>query len=166
MHSPVRLALALLLLILPSLLVFAHGGGLDRYGCHTDQTTGLKHCHSGEEQESQDSGVPTRFQSYGDMRSWQPTKELLIASLTGELKSCTGVPGEDLLRTTANLLQALEYDVSTEGRVDPALLNRAIRRFQWKAGITIDGEISGSLLVELSQALVRGHESPPLKAQP
>lgn len=25
--------------------VFAHGGGLDRNGCHVDHRTGVKHCH-------------------------------------------------------------------------------------------------------------------------
>jgi hypothetical protein len=27
--------------------VLAHGGGLDRYGCHHDRKAGLYHCHRG-----------------------------------------------------------------------------------------------------------------------
>ncbi|TVO65717.1 YHYH domain-containing protein [Spiribacter aquaticus] len=27
--------------------LFAHGGGLDRHGCHNDGSTGEYHCHQG-----------------------------------------------------------------------------------------------------------------------
>lgn len=32
-------------LVLASGLVFAHSGGTDKYGCHVDSKTGLRHCH-------------------------------------------------------------------------------------------------------------------------
>lgn len=25
--------------------VYAHSGGTDRFGCHVDRRTGIKHCH-------------------------------------------------------------------------------------------------------------------------
>lgn len=33
------------LLALPALTAFAHGGGLDKNGCHTNRKTGEYHCH-------------------------------------------------------------------------------------------------------------------------
>lgn len=32
-------------LALVAALAFAHGGGLDQWGCHTDHKTGVYHCH-------------------------------------------------------------------------------------------------------------------------
>ncbi|MBX4895430.1 MULTISPECIES: YHYH domain-containing protein [Rhizobium] len=40
-----RIALAATVLALSSASVFAHGGGLDRNGCHTNHKTGDYHCH-------------------------------------------------------------------------------------------------------------------------
>lgn len=42
------LAAALLALLIDSPpSVIAHGGGLDRYGCHRDTKAGTYHCHRG-----------------------------------------------------------------------------------------------------------------------
>lgn len=40
------LAVALTVLLSPT-LVFAHGGGLDAYGCHHNRKAGGYHCHRG-----------------------------------------------------------------------------------------------------------------------
>lgn len=42
---PFLLANMLALLSVP---VMAHPGGQDRYGCHTNQATGIYHCHKGQ----------------------------------------------------------------------------------------------------------------------
>ena len=39
------IALTLLSIITVSSAAFAHGGGLDRSGCHMDHKTGVYHCH-------------------------------------------------------------------------------------------------------------------------
>ncbi|GGK47829.1 YHYH domain-containing protein [Salinarimonas ramus] len=41
----IALAFALLLGALPVASAFAHGGGLDRNGCHTERRNGTYHCH-------------------------------------------------------------------------------------------------------------------------
>lgn len=41
-----RYALAFLIVIIPS-AAFAHGGGLDGYGCHHNRKQGGYHCHRG-----------------------------------------------------------------------------------------------------------------------
>lgn len=33
------------LLTATSVTAFAHSGGTDRFGCHTDHKTGTRHCH-------------------------------------------------------------------------------------------------------------------------
>ena len=43
----VRVSFCLLFIFMPS-LTFAHGGGLDAYGCHHDRKQGGYHCHRGE----------------------------------------------------------------------------------------------------------------------
>ncbi|MBX4911250.1 MULTISPECIES: YHYH domain-containing protein [Rhizobium] len=40
-----RIALAATVLALSSASAFAHGGGLDKNGCHTNHKTGDYHCH-------------------------------------------------------------------------------------------------------------------------
>lgn len=44
MTRPILLALALLL---TASTAFAHGGGLDSYGCHHNRKAGGYHCHRG-----------------------------------------------------------------------------------------------------------------------
>ncbi|WP_157626474.1 YHYH domain-containing protein [Rhizobium leguminosarum] len=41
----VRIALAATVFALSAISSFAHGGGLDRNGCHTNHKTGDHHCH-------------------------------------------------------------------------------------------------------------------------
>lgn len=41
--------MVVLMLALPLQQAFAHGGGLDRYGCHRETATGGYHCHDDED---------------------------------------------------------------------------------------------------------------------
>lgn len=38
-------AIAAAICLASSWAAFAHSGGTDAYGCHTDRKTGLYHCH-------------------------------------------------------------------------------------------------------------------------
>ncbi|MBY2934473.1 YHYH domain-containing protein [Rhizobium leguminosarum] len=40
-----KIALAATAITLSSVSAFAHGGGLDKNGCHTNHKTGDYHCH-------------------------------------------------------------------------------------------------------------------------
>jgi hypothetical protein len=53
-----RLA-SLLLTMLLSTCSWAHGGGLDANGCHTNRKTGDYHCHGGTTKISTTSGAPS-----------------------------------------------------------------------------------------------------------
>jgi len=43
-----RLGVALAVLLFTPALALAHGGGLDKHGCHHDKKAGDYHCHKGE----------------------------------------------------------------------------------------------------------------------
>ena len=43
-----RLGIALAVIALAPALAWAHGGGLDKNGCHHDKKAGDYHCHKGE----------------------------------------------------------------------------------------------------------------------
>lgn len=40
-----RKLVLLLVFLFAAPAVFAHSGGTDRYGCHIDHRTGIRHCH-------------------------------------------------------------------------------------------------------------------------
>ena len=46
----IALSLAICILLLPLREALAHGGGLDRYGCHRETATGGYHCHQEEDE--------------------------------------------------------------------------------------------------------------------
>jgi len=45
MHHSLSAGFALAAALLPAAAAFAHGGGLDRHGCHHDRKRGGYHCH-------------------------------------------------------------------------------------------------------------------------
>ena len=50
----IALSLAICILLLPLREALAHGGGLDRYGCHGRDSAGGYHCHRGEDEDEAD----------------------------------------------------------------------------------------------------------------
>ena len=52
--TAVALSLALCILVLPLREALAHGGGLDRHGCHGRDSAGGYHCHRGEDEDETD----------------------------------------------------------------------------------------------------------------
>ena len=51
MQRPVNILLALVLFAFLATDALAHGGGLDRYGCHRETATGGYHCHQDDEED-------------------------------------------------------------------------------------------------------------------
>ena len=52
--TAIMLSLALCILVLPLREALAHGGGLDRNGCHGEASAGGYHCHRGEDEDETD----------------------------------------------------------------------------------------------------------------
>lgn len=57
MQRPLAIVLALVLFAFLATDALAHGGGLDRYGCHRETATGGYHCHRGGDDNGDSSDV-------------------------------------------------------------------------------------------------------------
>jgi hypothetical protein len=64
-----RLALAAAIAVLAPSLAWAHGGGLDQYGCHTDAKKGDYHCHQGKLKGRSFKSQDTMLAAHPDMRA-------------------------------------------------------------------------------------------------
>lgn len=155
------LVLGLAILLTPHALQ-AHGGGLDSLGCHHDRTRGGFHCHRGSladrsfgsKSEAERALSSTRSTS---QRPSGPTKQPSTppSTLLSRPGATTGLASErDLVVTAQNLLRALGYEPGVaDGRLGPRTVS-AIRSFQEHRHLPVDGQVSGTLLVHLSEAVM------------
>lgn len=128
----------------------AHGGGLDKNGCHTNRKTGDYHCHGTQ------PARPVVSPAAGSSRSSTGT---LAVSPTPTIKVTRGLSRTtirasdfELVMTTQALLSKLGYRVSVTG-IHGQPTRVAIREFQRVSSILEDGEVSGALLVKLAEAV-------------
>lgn len=112
--------------------LLAHGGGLDRNGCHTNRKTGDYHCHGG--------GLSTPPPS-APLHAVQPAP-------------APGATHKDLVRAAQTLLQMLHFDVSLQGELDTRT-RAAITQFQRGEGLEPDGAVSTSLVLRLAHAVAK-----------
>ena len=142
MHQRLPSLILSLALIVPGSLL-AHGGGLDRNGCHTNRKTGEYHCHGASRGVSPVPRLDT-----------PPAPER--SSISVSFRETGGkISDRELVLTTQLLLTTLGYEV---GRADGILgltTALAIRQFQTAEDLEPDGKPSGPLLVRLSQAVLR-----------
>ena len=72
MHIVSKIIIAIMITNFLSVNVaYSHGGGLDRFGCHVESATGIRHCHSGSSSSSGGGG--------GSSEDDDLDKKLLIA---------------------------------------------------------------------------------------
>ncbi|HEY0142482.1 MAG TPA: YHYH domain-containing protein [Thermoanaerobaculia bacterium] len=122
----------------------AHGGGLDRNGCHTNRKTGDYHCHGGASSTVSPS-APTRSAS----GSATPP----VRRVSGEAVPVQTTPtsrDRDLTRTAQVLLRALGYEPSLLGTPDERTRS-AVRAFQRAEDIDADGLITEYLVLRLAE---------------
>ena len=62
------LAIALGLMLLAPPLAFGHGGGVDKYGCHNDNTKGEYHCHQGKLKDRTYKSQDTMLKAHPELR--------------------------------------------------------------------------------------------------
>ena len=129
----------LLLFTFAALSALAHGGGLDRNGCHTNRSTGEYHCHGGR---TAASPTPANVSQQGVATAGPAMKT--IAWSEKVLAS-----DEELVKTAQYLLRALGSDVRVTGTQD-APTTEAITAFQSSAGMLRTGRVSGALLQKLA----------------
>ena len=62
------LSLAAALIVLAPSLAWSHGGGLDQYGCHNDNSKGDYHCHQGKMKGKSYKSQDTMLAAHPDMK--------------------------------------------------------------------------------------------------
>lgn len=138
-----RLVFAVLLVVTSLLFapdVSAHGGGLDRYGCHNDRRNGGYHCHRG--------GV-------GDGSSSSGRRSSSIAQgLYGPSRQTSDA---NLVRAAQTLLNHLGCDAGTVDGAVGLQTSAAVTRFN---RVNSDGAsslaIDSALVLRLSTAVTDG----------
>jgi hypothetical protein len=146
-----RRGLILLILWVATLVgppLWAHGGGLNRDGCHHNRKTGDYHCH----------------QPKPDATPWPPRRDLPVErepdggareSEDGSLRSQrapipNGFSAFELNATAQTLLSILgDYHGQAHGVLDDPT-RQAILRFQKRHGLALTGQASGVLLKRLA----------------
>ncbi len=127
----------------------AHGGGLNRYGCHNQRATGGYHCHR--------SGYTPR----GSPRGAPPAKPARIRTLApasgrGAISYSPSVPSKqpekDLVLALEALLRSLGLNPGpVDGLIDSSTVT-AIREFEANNGLPISGKFHPKLLAPLAEA--------------
>jgi murein L,D-transpeptidase YcbB/YkuD len=140
-----RVVVIALLMITESHSAEAHGGGLDRNGCHTNRKTGDYHCH----------GAPASARSAAAApRNSSPiipaAQRVSPSRVTVDSPATT--PATDLVRAAQVLLRALGYAPSILGAND-SRTDAAIRAFQRTQGLEPTGVVSEYLVLRLAEAV-------------
>ncbi len=129
-----KLGLALLLL-LQSVAVFGHGGGVDANGCHRERRTNSRHCH----------GQPDNPPAPSPTRARAATPQPLLSVPEAEPDALTKV--------AQKLLNKLGYDAGrADGRIGEKTRN-AIMQFQRDRGLPITGAVTERLVDALIDSL-------------
>ena len=70
-----RIALALAALLLVPAAAWAHGGGVDKHGCHKDAKVGDYHCHEGKLKGRTYKSEDTMLTAHPELRSGEAAKK-------------------------------------------------------------------------------------------
>ena len=62
------ISLAVALIVFAPSLAWSHGGGLDQYGCHNDNSKGDYHCHQGKMKGKSYKSQDTMLAAHPDMK--------------------------------------------------------------------------------------------------
>lgn len=140
MYLKLRLLQAVSIVMMPA-VVFAHGGGLDKNGCHTNRKTGEYHCHG--------ASVPQSSSLHSATSEAAPRVD---AARALRVQPSSSSSDKDLVKAVQILLQALGYRPSLLGSIDDRT-RRAILAFQAAQGLQRDGVVSSFLALRLSEAV-------------
>lgn len=134
-----------LILLSPAFAV-AHGGGLDKSGCHNDRKNGGYHCHSG--------GTPS--QSLRTSTNSVNTNSVKPQSLTtppasSQVRDANIAAYKDLVKKTQSVLNQFGYSAGEPDGVLGEQTIKAIMHFQVDMEMTVDGRASYLLLEVLER---------------
>jgi hypothetical protein len=120
-------------------VTFAHGGGLDRNGCHTNRKTGDYHCHGG------------RTAPAPQVSTVKPQADPLAMTYVAQAVD-PAANDRASVKTAQTLLRALGYTPTEFGTIDQRT-RAAIESFQALEGMEKDGTVTPMLLLRLAQSL-------------
>lgn len=123
----------------------AHGGGLDKNGCHTNRKTGDYHCHGAP---ATTPAGPTRTEAPQSGTATPPTRSSPLLSVQPSAQASE----KDLVKSAQVLLEALGYRPSLLGSLDTRTL-AAVRAFQRDQSMETFGIVNEYLVLRLAQAL-------------
>ena len=128
-------------------MVFAHSGGLDGNGCHTNRKTGDYHCHR--------SSAPSTSQQLLPSTGATPTSPSSVAKSvpTPAKIDAVSVNERQLIVSVQLLLISLGY---SPGKADGSLgaaTREAVAKFQSDHFMEPSGNVSGDLLVRLAESV-------------
>ncbi len=127
----------------------AHGGGLNRYGCHNERATGGYHCHRSSYKPTPRLR-PSAPAARAKLRTITPASRGRSASRTGKARASS--QPKDLVLAAEALLRANGLNPGTvDGRVDSSTVT-AIREFEANNGLPISGKFRPELLAPLARA--------------
>lgn len=118
-----HLVLAMAISVLSAPAVFAHGGGLDSQGCHTNRKTGGRHCHrSGRSSPTSKSGLvsgPVTLLSVGDgdtvrVSSRQGMKVTIRLACIDAPETSQGASGKWSTQTLKGLVQGKSISLNPQ----------------------------------------------------
>lgn len=121
----------------------AHGGGLDKNGCHTNKKTGEYHCHG------TPAAAPPPRASTPAAATGSTTQRNFI-SIDAPAGSAQ-ISERQLILSVQLLLKSLGYGPAKPDGGLGAETVAAIRKFQGDAYLEVDGRVSGQLLVRISE---------------
>ena len=147
--------------VLDAGILYAHGGGLDRNGCHTNRKTGDYHCHGApspppppaRKDAAPRSATSPPPQSRGLVIAGGKDHGPVTVHDTGS-QMCP-VAERDLILSIQLLLKSLGYGPEWPDGVLSSETAVAIKGFQTDAVIEVDGVVSSRLLVKLSEEVAR-----------
>jgi hypothetical protein len=129
------------LFLLSPAFAMAHGGGLDKSGCHHDRKKGGYHCHNG--------GTPIqRFNESPNSVTTNSTKpqSLTWQPVSSQTREANLVAQKDLVLKIQSALNQLGYSTGEPDGILGKQTVKAIKHFQVDSDMAVDGKPSYLLL--------------------
>jgi hypothetical protein len=141
-------ALLLCLLLIPS-LASAHGGRIDKFGCHNDRKNGGYHCHNG----GTPSQSPRASINSTNTNSAKP-QSFTAQPASSQVRDANIAAYKDLVLKIQSALNQLGYSAGEPDGVLGKQTIKAIKHFQVDSEMVVDGKASYLLLEVLLEVLL------------
>lgn len=125
--------IGLIFIVLCNINAHAHGGRLNKQGCHNDRKRGTYHCHRGSSYNSSSTTAPAR----------KLNKNATFENAGNSL----------LVMRIQTILQKLKYYHGPVNGLKSERLIESVRKYQLDVGVEADGKLSQDLLEHMQNEL-------------